>query len=402
MQELLRDIIQRNKSRIFLIVLDGLGGLPINGITELEKARIPNLNALARSSACGLHIPVAHGITPGSGPGHLSIFGYDPIRWQIGRGILEALGLGMEIRATDIALRANYATIDNDIIKDRRAQRIATDISRKLTERLQAEIKEIDGVRIIFSPGMEHRFAVVMRFPYPLKKGASDVTDTDPQQEGNPPLEPKALSPEAEEVKRIASEIVKRASESLKDEPRANFILLRGFSMHPDIPNFYDIYGLKALAIANYPMYRGIAKLLSMDAPDIQGDVSDEIEFLKGHYMDYDFVYLHIKKTDSYGEDGNFDGKVNVLEEFDEILPEIIDLRPDVLIITGDHSTPSLLKGHSWHPVPFILNSPYVFGGLSTAFTERECVRGELGIIPATSLMPLALANALRLKKFGA
>jgi 2,3-bisphosphoglycerate-independent phosphoglycerate mutase len=403
MQELIKPLIQKNESKIVMIVLDGIGGLPdASGRTELETADTPNLDALARGSACGLHIPVAYGITPGSGPGHLGIFGYDPINYQIGRGILEALGLGMEVRRSDVAVRCNYATIKDGIITDRRAGRIATDKSRKLTEKLQKMLGRIDEAELIFAPGMEHRFAVLMRFPEPLEPDAAMISDTDPQKEGKIPVYPSARSKNSERVSRIAEKMINMAHEILNDEQNANYILTRGFSSMPHIPNFDEAFGLNALAIATYPMYRGLARLVGMETPSIEGSVEDEIEFLRQRYNEHDFFFLHVKKVDSYGEDGNFEGKAARIEEFDRLLPQILDLKPDVLIITGDHSTPAMMKGHSWHPVPLLIRSPYVLGGISNTFSERECVKGELGILPAFNIMPLALANAGRLKKFGA
>lgn len=402
MQKLIRPLIQKNDSKILLIVLDGLGGLPVSGKTELETASTPNLDALASESACGLHVPVAYGITPGSGPGHLGLFGYDPLEYQIGRGILEALGLGLEVKATDVAVRCNYATIKDGVITDRRAGRIPTEQNKKLTEKLQKQLKTIDGVELIFAPGMEHRFAVLMRFPEPLKPGAAMVNDTDPQKEEKPPLKVTALSENAGTVARVAEKFITSAHEILKDQERANYILTRGFSSMPHLPAFQEAFGLKALAIATYPMYRGLARLVGMDAPALEGSVEDEIRFLKKRYDEYDFFFFHVKKIDSYGEDGNFEGKVARIAEFDKLLPEILSLKPDVLVITGDHSTPSVLKAHSWHPVPVLIKSPYVLGGLCPSFSERQCVKGELGIFTSLQIMPLALANAGRLKKFGA
>jgi len=402
MQKLIKDLIQKNDTKILLIVLDGLGGLPVNGKTELDVANKPNLDALATKFACGLHTPVAMGITPGSGPGHLALFGYDPIEWQIGRGVLEALGLGIELKKTDVAIRINYATLEKGIIKDRRAGRIPTDESRKITERLQESIKRLDNVEVIFGPGMEHRFAVVLRFPEPLPLGSASLKDTDPQKEGKMPIPVTPEIPQAEQVAGIAEKLISSILDIIKNEPKANFILLRGFSQVPDIPHFEEVYGLKPLCIATYPMYRGLARLIGMNAPALKGDIREEIDFLKTNYNDYDFFFLHVKKVDSYAEDGNFEGKVSKIEEFDSVLPEVIGLNPDVLIITGDHSTPSVLKSHSWHPVPLLLKSPYVIGNTCKAFTERECIKGELGIFPTVNLMPLALANAGRLKKFGA
>ncbi|RJQ56646.1 MAG: 2,3-bisphosphoglycerate-independent phosphoglycerate mutase [Nitrospiraceae bacterium] len=403
MQELIKPLIQKNTSKIIMVVLDGVGGLPdASGRTELEAADTPNLDALARGSACGLHIPVAHGITPGSGPGHLGIFGYDPLECQIGRGILEALGLGLEVKKTDVAVRCNYATFKDGVIADRRAGRVPTDQSRKLTERLQQEIEKIDDVELTFAPGMEHRFAVLMRFPNNLEPDAAMLSDTDPQKEGKAPLPPAAFSKNAERVSAIAEKLIKKAHEILRNEEKANFILTRGFSNMPHIPVFKEAFGLKALAIATYPMYRGLAKLVGMETPALEGTVEDEISFLKQKYNDYDFFFMHVKKVDSYGEDGNFEGKAARISEFDKLLPQVLELKPDVLVITGDHSTPAMMKGHSWHPVPVLLKSPYVLGNICNAFSERECVKGELGILPALNIMPLALAHALRLKKFGA
>ena len=402
MQKLIKPLIQKNDSKIILVVLDGVGGLPINGKTELEAANIPNLDALAKESACGLHVPVAYGVTPGSGPGHLGIFGYDPIEFQIGRGILEALGLGLEVRKTDVAVRCNYATIKDGVIVDRRAGRIPTEQNRKLTEKLQDEIKIIDDVELIFATGMEHRFAVLFRFPNDLEPDARMLPDTDPQKEGKAPLPATPLSKSAEKVAKVAEKLINKVQEMLKTEEKANFILTRGFAQMPHIPTFEEAFGLKSLAIATYPMYRGLARLVGMDTPAIEGSIEDEIKFLKQKYNDYDFFFVHVKKIDSYGEDGNFEGKAARIEEFDKLLPQILELKPDVLMITGDHSTPALLKSHSWHPVPVLLKSPYVLGGLCSGFSERECTRGELGIFPALNLIPLALANSLRLKKFGA
>jgi 2,3-bisphosphoglycerate-independent phosphoglycerate mutase len=402
MQDIIKDLIQKNNSKIIMTVLDGLGGLPVNGRTELETARTPNLDALARTSACGLHTPVGCGITPGSGPGHLGIFGYNPYKYGIGRGILEALGLGLEIRKTDVCLRCNYSTVKDGVITDRRAGRIPTEYNHKITAMLQDAIKMIDGVEIIFVGGMEHRIAIVMRFPEALEPDAADIEDTDPQKEGKAPLAPKAKNGNAEKVAVVVAKLIEQTRQVLKDEEKANFLLMRGFSNMPHLPGFEEAYGLRALAVATYPMYRGLARLVGMDTPPLEGSVEDEIAFLKEKYGEYDFFFLHVKKVDSYGEDGNVSGKAERISEFDALLPRLLELNPDVLIITGDHSTPALMKAHSWHPVPVILKSPYVYGGLCSAFSERECLKGELGIFPAVNLMPLALANTLRLKKFGA
>jgi len=403
MQKLIKPLVQKNDTKILMIILDGVGGLPIQGKTELDAANTPNLDALAKESACGLHIPVATGVTPGSGPGHFGLFGYDPIEYQIGRGILEALGLGLEIKRTDVAVRCNYATIKDGLIIDRRAGRMPTLESRILTERLQNKLSKIDETEIIFRAGMEYRFVVLFRFPNPLEPDAATIADTDPQKEGHAPLHPSAGTRNSEQVSKIAGKFINMAHDILKDEEKANYILTRGFSVMPNIPTFQEVFGLKAIAIATYPMYRGLAKLVEMDAPVFEGTtVEDEITFLKEKYNEYDFFFVHVKKIDSYGEDGNFERKVAEIEHFDKLLPEMLDLKPDVLIITGDHSTPSVMKGHSWHPVPVLIKSPYVLGSTGSGFSERECLKGELSIFPTVNLMPLALANSLRLKKFGA
>ncbi|MEN2994091.1 MAG: 2,3-bisphosphoglycerate-independent phosphoglycerate mutase [Thermodesulfovibrio sp.] len=398
----LSSLIQKNNTKIVFIILDGVGGLPIDGKTELERANKPNLDSLARVSACGLHIPVDYGITPGSGPGHFGVFGYDPLKYEIGRGVLEALGVDIELQKTDVAIRCNYATKKDGLIVDRRAGRISTEKNIELTNRLSENIDEIDGVKIILKPGKEHRFCLVMRFKKEITEKQAMVKDTDPQKEGKPPFEPTPLNEESLEVSEIAKKFIKKAEEILKNEERANYVLLRGFSALPDIPSFEQKYGLKACSIAVYPMYRGITKLLGMDTISVEGDIKEQIEILKKVYKDYDFVFLHIKKIDSFGEDGNFEGKVKKIEEFDSFIPEILSLNPDTLVITGDHSTPCLLKTHSWHPVPLLIKSPYVLGGTVNSFTERECLKGEIGIIRSVSIMPLVLANTLRLRKFGA
>ncbi len=405
---MLEHLIQKNSTKILLIVLDGIGGLPVNnGKTELEIANTPNLDQLAKESALGLHLPVDYGITPGSGPGHLGIFGYDPLEHQIGRGILEALGLGLTVKETDIAIRGNYATVEyqngNVIVKDRRAGRISTEENKRITQKLKESIKFIDDVEVFLEAGMEHRLAIVLRFPQALPEHSALINDTDPQKEGKSPLEPVGKNEWSQKVASVVKKFLERASEVLRDEPRANYILLRGFSQKPKMKSFEERFGLRACAIAVYPMYKGLASLVGMDVVDVQGQsLDDQINTLKEMWNEYDFFFLHVKKTDSYGEDGNWEGKVKVIEEFDSKLPQILALNPDVLVITGDHSTPSVLKGHSWHPVPVLLKSPYVLGMTSSRFTERECLRGELGIFPAKKLINLMLAHSLRLSKFGA
>ncbi len=406
----LKEILSPNEKKIFLIVLDGLGDLPERdkgGLTPLEYAYTPNLDSLAKKSALGCHIPVDYGITPGSGPGHLALFGYDPKKIIIGRGVLEALGVEIELKETDLAVRANFATAEYrggvPIIIDRRAGRIPTEENQRLVSKLSEKIKEIDGVKVILKSGREHRFVVVFRFPEKLSEKASEINDTDPQKTGVSPLEPEGKNEEAKKVASVVKKFLKEALELLKEEKQANYILLRGFSVKPSLEEFDKRYKVSSCAIAVYPMYKGLASLVGMEIIKFEGErIEDEIKALRSVLKYYTFFFFHIKKSDSFGEDGNFEGKVKIIEEFDKLLPEILALEPDVLCITGDHSTPCKMASHSWHPVPVLIHSPYVLGETCTRFTEREALKGELGIFPGVKLMPLLLAHAGKMKKFGA
>ncbi len=397
--EILRELIQKNNSKIMLLVMDGLGGLPINGKTELQTARTPNLDRLAFKGSCGLSEPIGPGITPGSGPAHLSLFGYNPIKYQIGRGILEALGIGLELGPTDIAARGNFAQMNAaGIILDRRAGRISTEKNRELCALLQKKIPSLEAVKIFFKPVKEHRCVVILRG----KDLAEKISDTDPQREGEKSKKVIPLTEEAEKTANLINKLTQEINKVLKKESPANTILLRGISKIPHLPSFQEKYFLRSACIATYPMYRGLAKLVGMEIISTGETIKDEIETLKENFQNYDFFYLHIKKSDSYGEDGNFTKKVSIIEEVDALIPEIEKLKPDVLVVTGDHSTPSLLKSHSWHPNPFLLLSPNCLQDNLSGFSERDCRQGSLGRFPATEAMVLMLANALRLKKFGA
>jgi len=406
--DILKSLLKKSESKILLIVLDGIGDLPLkNGKTPLETAKTPNLDFLAKKSALGLHIPVDYGITPGSGPGHLGIFGYDPLKINIGRGVLEALGIGIELRETDVAIRGNFATVKYEngvpIVVDRRAGRIPTEENKRLINYLSSHVSKIEDAQVILQSGREHRFVVVFRFPYKVSSEVETINDTDPQVSGKPPLKPEGKGEIAERVSRIAETFSQKVAELLKNELKANYALLRGFSVRPDLETFEEKFGLKACCIATYPMYRGLASLVGMKIIDFEGEtIKDEIETLKREWQNFDFFFLHIKKTDSAGEDGNFELKTKIIEEFDSLLPEILALNPSVFCITGDHSTPCVLKAHSWHPVPVLIYSPYVLGETSERFTEREALKGELGIFYAYKLMPLLLAHAGKLKKYGA
>jgi 2,3-bisphosphoglycerate-independent phosphoglycerate mutase len=397
--ELVRELAEKNSSKIVMLVADGLGGLPMEpgGKTELETSSTPNLDRLASRGTSGSSVPVLPGITPGSGPGHLGLFGYDPLVFKIGRGALEATGIGFELGPDDVAARGNFCTLDAaGLIADRRAGRIPSEESFKVVERLQ-HVK-IDGVETFVKPVKEHRFVVVFR-----GKGLDGgVADTDPQALGVAPLDPAPVTPAARRTAEVAAEFVRQARAILKDEPKANGLVLRGFAAKPALPTYQELYGLRAAAIAVYPMYKGLARLVGMTLVGKAQSLEEQVDELAKCWNDYDFFFLHFKYTDSTGEDGAFEQKVKRIEEIDRIIPRIEKLRPDVLIVTGDHSTPSLLKSHSWHPVPTLLAANTCRPDGLTKFSERECLRGGFGIFPAKHLMLLAMAHAQRFGKYGA
>lgn len=397
--DLARRLHLKTPSKIVLVVADGLGGLPINdgGRTELEAARTPNLDALAEQGTTGLLHPVSRGITCGSGPGHLALFGYDPTELLVGRGVLSALGVDFDLQSTDVAARGNFCTInDNGQVTDRRAGRIADDIGARLVEKLQTI--EVSNVKVLVRHVKEYRFVVIFR-------GADlgdSIDDTDPRATGKRPHEPAAGNQESESTQRVVESFLVQAGEVLQDESPANMVLLRGFAKRPDLPSLTEIYGLDPCAIANYPMYRGLSRLLQMHVPEKPKDLGEQVEHLVELWNDYDFFFFHHKPTDSTGEDGDFDRKVAEIETLDQKLPTVADLEPDVLIVTGDHSTPAKLRSHSWHPVPVLLHAANCRPDRTRCFGEREAIAGGLGQFPATDLMPLAMAHAEKLDKFGA
>jgi len=397
--EIIKEISITSPGKILLLVFDGLGGLPDprTGKTELETAKTPNLDRLAARGICGLTVPVAPGITPGSAPGHLALFGYDPVTFSIGRGVLEAVGIDFDLQPGDVAARGNFCTVDEaGLITDRRAGRVSTEKSTELCHLLDGQT--IDGVKIIVSPVREHRFIAVFRGEG-LVPG---VSDSDPSRMGVTPAPVVALKKQAEKLASVASRFVAQAKGILAQHHPANMILLRGFSRHPHLPTMGEIYKLKPAVIAGYPMYRGLAKLVGMEVLPTGPAIEDEIATLKQNYNNYDFFFLHVKQSDSAGEDGDFDRKVKIFEQVDSALPELLKLEPDVIMVAGDHSTPAMLRGHSWHPVPFLLCSKWCRPDRVTEFSESACITGGLGIFPAVQIMPLAMANALKLIKFGA
>jgi 2,3-bisphosphoglycerate-independent phosphoglycerate mutase len=397
-EELIKELCMETDSKIVLLVMDGLGDLPVNGATALEAASTPNLDHLAKSGCCGLTDPVLRGVTPGSGPAHLSIFGYDPTKYILGRGILEALGIDVEVKKNDLVARGNFATLKDDQIVDRRAGRISTEKNRSLCQKLNRSVKQVDHTNISFYTGKEHRF--VVKF---TAEGLSDqLSDADPQKENKPKVYPKPLSSEAKNTAEIVNKVMDKVTEDLSEEEKANTILLRGFSKFPSIPSMKDLFKLKTAAIANYPMYRGLAKLVGMDVLEVGSEMEDLFSTLKKFYLKYNFFYVHVKKTDSYREDGNFKAKKEIIEKTDSFIPIILDLKPEVLVVTSDHSTPCALKSHSWHPNPFLLYSHTAQVDKVEKFTEKECSQGYLGRFPSLSAMPLMLAHAGKMVKFGA
>jgi 2,3-bisphosphoglycerate-independent phosphoglycerate mutase len=399
MADTVHDLAMKSDAKIVLLVLDGLGGLPREpgGATELETARTPNLDALAARSECGLHLPIGFGITPGSAPGHLSLFGYDPLAYPIGRGVVAAMGIGFPMRAGDVAARLNFATLDAaGAISDRRAGRIPTEKCAELCGLLKAV--KIKDVEVFVQPVKDYRAVVVFR-----GKGLSDaVSDTDPQASGVPPLDPVAADEKARHTAEVAKEFVAQARKILASQTPANGILLRGFAELPHIPSMKDLHALDALAVAVYPDYKGVARLVGMEAVEDLADLDAQAKALAAGWAAHDFFFVHHKYTDSRGEDGDFDAKVKEIEKVDAFLPRILELKPDVIIVTGDHSTPAVAKAHTAHPVPFLVNAAWVRPDGVKKFGERECARGAWGIVPATKLLPIALSLAGKLKKFGA
>jgi len=387
---------------IIMLVMDGLGGLPHpdTGLTELESAATPHLDALAARSSLGMLAPVGNGITPGSGPGHLALFGYDPVESMIGRGVLSALGVGFELHQGDVAARLNLATLDHDgIVTDRRAGRPSDEDGRRVIETVRKNLRMPEGVEVTLIHEKEHRAVLVLR-----GEGlGAGITDTDPQRTDLPPVPATATAaaPASERTAGIVQDILDQVRDILSDEPRVNSFLARGFAEFAPYPTFEKRYGLRAVAVAKYPMYRGVASLVGMTVDGVPDSNEGTIEVLERHFGSYDFYFVHFKDTDSRAHDGDFEGKVAAIEEVDALLPRITELGADVLIVTGDHSTPALYGEHSWHHVPTLIASRWTRPS-ADVFGESSCRGGDLGVVPGKDLMSLALAHAARLDKYGA
>ena len=404
--ELAGELAQGADTKIVLFVMDGLGGLPHaeTGRTELETAYIPHLDRVAKESVCGFTLPVGPGITPGSGPGHLALFGYDPLKFNIGRGVLEAAGIDFDLQPSDVAARGNFCTVDGTgRIVDRRAGRISTEDSARLVAGLRDirvdALKQGSGrTEVFIEPVREHRFVLVLR-----GDGLSDaIADTDPQAEGAEPLPLRATSPAGEATAGLVAKFLEAAKKYLADKAPANMLLLRGFAKRPDWPAMPDVFKLRPAAVAHYPMYRGLAKLVGMETLPVGPALEDSIATLRENWGRFDFFFVHYKYTDTAGEDGDFDRKVAKLEEVNEAIDSLVELEPDVLMVTGDHSTPATMAAHSWHPVPFMLRSKWNRADPCTMFNEVELQQGTLGTFPAKEALPLAMAHAGRFKKYGA
>ncbi|MGD8621910.1 MAG: 2,3-bisphosphoglycerate-independent phosphoglycerate mutase [Anaerolineales bacterium] len=399
--EMLSKLSEEQDTKVLLYVLDGLGGLPDDdsGLTELEAANTPNMDRLAEEGICGLQVPVASGITPGSGPGHLGLFGYNPLKYIVGRGVLSALGINFDLQPGDVAARGNFCTVDeNGIVQDRRAGRIPSEKGEELCALLSEKV-QIDDVEVFIKPVKEYRYLLVLR-----GEGLSgEIEDTDPQDVGEAPLDPRPRSPEAEKTAEYVRQFIEQAKEILAEQHPANMVLTRGFSTHPDWPDFEEVYKLRAAAFAQYPMYRGVAKLVGMQVEDAGKSLEEEMQAVRNQWDNYDFFFVHVKPTDSAGEDGDYDKKKAIIEKADELLAELLELDPDVVLVTGDHSTPSQMKYHGFQPVPVVLRAKYCRPDEVKRFGETACRAGGLGPrIPSYELMPLAMANAGRLEKFGA
>ena len=396
--EQLHDCYVTTSSKIVLLVVDGLGGLPHpdTGRSELETANLPNLDAMARESACGVTTPVLPGVAPGSGPGHLALFGYDPLKYIIGRGALEALGIDVELRSGDVAARGNFCTVDGDgNLVDRRAGRIPTEFSAPLCKRL--DTIELPGVQLDVFPVQDYRFVLRLR-----GEGLSEaITETDPQITGVPALPVKSLDAAAEKTAALINDFVAQAGNLLAEEERGNMVLLRGWAQLPSLPPMGQIYRINPAGIAAYPMYRGLATVANMRIIPTGHTFSDEVDTLHEEFENHDFFFIHYKPADAAGEDGDFEAKVQALEDLDPLIPRIRELNPDVLMVAGDHSTPAIMAAHSWHPVPFMLHSKLTRGEGVPGFDERACNTGSIGSIPATYVMLLAMSHAGKLTKYG-
>lgn len=405
MQRVFDSLARKTPSKILLVVLDGLGGIPVDGSTELAAAATPNMDRQARVSALGRLVPVEEGITPGSGPAHVALFGYDPLEFQVGRGVLECLGVGLDPSPEDLCARGNFANVRGGVVTDRRArkdgERMSTGLCRELCSRLQNAIPGIGDVEVVIRSGEEHRFAVLFRG---AGLGSAGLPDTDPGDVGRSALLITAGAPESEKAAGLVNEFVRRSAEELAGRDQGNYVLLRGLGSLPKWPSMQDRFQLDPVCVAAYPMYRGLARLVGMAITEVDTTWEGLLDGVRRAMKDHDFVFLHLKETDKAGEDGDFHRKVEFIERFDEeLFPRLLALGFDVFCLTGDHSTPAAMASHSWHHVPVMLSSRFARPNTrADHFDEKDCIWGSLGVLYSKQLMGLLLAHGQKLVKFGA
>ncbi|QKQ99801.1 2,3-bisphosphoglycerate-independent phosphoglycerate mutase [Metallosphaera tengchongensis] len=410
--------------KILLIVGDGLGDRQVTqlkGKTPLEAADKPNIKSILNSSIMGLMDPIGPGIVPGSDTSHLAIFGLDPYKYYKGRGSFEALGAGATLNEGDVAFRGNFATVDSEMrIIDRRAGR-KIDEAADLVRELNDKINEIEGVKVRFYKGTEHRVSVVLSGDAMSDK----VSDTDPHEVGSRVLQSRPIdsSPGSEKTAKIVNALTQRIYQVLSESPinnkrkaeglpPANIILLRGASIHSELPKLKDYTGLKGAAVSATALIKGVSKSLGMEVitpPGATGGIDTDYmakadAAIKLLESDYDLVFLHVKATDAASHDGLVSEKVRAIEMIDRVIGKIFDIYGTdlVLLFTGDHATPVELKEHSGDPVPILLYAPVnIIPDELGGFDERQARHGSLKII-GLNIINLLLNYSNRASKYGA
>ncbi len=401
-----------NSGKGILIVCDGLGDLREKGKTPLQAAKTPNMDRLAEHGACGLMHTIGRGIIPGSDTAHLQLFGYSTEKYYTGRGTFEALGVGIELEEGDVAFRCNFATVDEKMkILDRRAGRISTSFAKKLEQDFQNI--EIDGAKVIFKASVEHRGALVLR-----GKGLSHkVGDTDPHSLTrllvSKPLEG---TPEAKKTAKILNEFTKLSHEKLNSNPLnegrelpANILLSRGPGIFSKAPPMEEKFGIRSACVAGGALYKGVAKFVGMDILKVKGatgakdtDLNSKADAVVSALNEYDFVFLHIKATDSFSHDGDFGGKKKFIEKIDsEVLPKLMETGANIMI-TGDHTTPCRIGDHSSHPTPFLMNGELVRHDDIKKFDEFSCANGSLGHLFGKDVMNMMVSLMGKAHIYGA
>ena len=408
-----------------LFICDGMGDRPNpdrGGRSPLEEASTPNMDRLASEGLVGLIDIISPGVRPGSDVAHLSLFGYDPYRYYTGRGGFEAAGAGLDLKLGDVALRCNYATVDDRlVIQDRRAGRIREG-GEELAEALNSIRLEADGVKLEFHHTVEHRGVLVLRSEG--RKLSRLVSDTDPHEIGVKVLEAKPLedSEEAKFTAKLINEFTWRSYEVLKDHPvnvervrsglpPANIILSRGAGTLPHVEPLGKLYNARFAAIAAVALVRGICRVVGMDLIDVPGatggldtDYSAKGKAAVEALQSYDLVVVHVKAADVAGHDGKFDVKTEVIERIDHMIGEVmesLDLDSTYIALTADHATPVSVGDHMGDPVPFLLHGPGLFPSGVEKFCERTASKGNASRIKGSDLIPLLMNYMGRSEKFG-